>query len=55
LYKALEEITSLPEYKEGTEKAGLPGAFLHGDEWAELIASQQEEAERVLKQFDLIK
>jgi tripartite-type tricarboxylate transporter receptor subunit TctC len=55
LYKALEEITSLPEYKEGMEKAGLPGAFLHGDEWAELIASQQEEAERVLKQFDLIK
>ncbi|MDQ0337960.1 tripartite-type tricarboxylate transporter receptor subunit TctC [Caldalkalibacillus uzonensis] len=54
LYEALEKITDLPEYLEGMENAGLPPAFLSGDEWAKLIEEQKQEAESILEQFNEI-
>ncbi|MFG6150650.1 tripartite tricarboxylate transporter substrate binding protein [Halobacillus sp. B23F22_1] len=52
LFKALEEITSLPEYQKQMEEAGLVADFLPGDEWAELISEQKVEAEETLEKFD---
>ncbi|GGC83615.1 hypothetical protein GCM10007216_12810 [Thalassobacillus devorans] len=54
LFEALEQITSLPEYEEKMEDAGLVADFLPGDEWAELIEEQQKEAKEVLEKFDEI-
>ncbi|MCA0174558.1 tripartite tricarboxylate transporter substrate binding protein [Bacillus sp. RAR_GA_16] len=55
LFKSLEEITSLPEYKKKMKEAGLVEGFMPGDEWTEIISEQKNEAEKILKKYDQIK
>ncbi|WP_100401127.1 tripartite tricarboxylate transporter substrate binding protein [Bacillus sp. FJAT-44742] len=52
LLHALEQITSEPEYEERMENAGLPSAFLPGEEWAEEIEQERQEAEDLLDEFE---
>ncbi|MGO4887439.1 tripartite tricarboxylate transporter substrate binding protein [Anaerobacillus sp. MEB173] len=54
VYEALEQIVALPEYQEGMKNAGLVDGFMHGDEWAESIEQQHEEAKVILEEFGLL-
>ncbi|MBS8263709.1 tripartite tricarboxylate transporter substrate binding protein [Mesobacillus boroniphilus] len=54
IFKALEQITKLPEYQEKMKKAGLVDGFLSGEEWAEIISQEKVEAEKLLEEFELL-
>ncbi|WP_408011146.1 tripartite tricarboxylate transporter substrate binding protein [Pseudalkalibacillus sp. A8] len=54
LLKALQEITSLPEYKEMMKNAGLVDGFITGDEWADLIEEEKAEAKEILTKYELL-
>jgi tripartite-type tricarboxylate transporter receptor subunit TctC len=55
IQEAVKTITDMPEYQKDMKKAGLPSAFLPGDEWMNLIKQQKSEAKDILDQFDMLK